>query len=216
MVSRRRPTSPDPAPDFTMEPPPDYELDPPPPDDELDPPPPPDFAADTPAHSQGSERSNRRRSGRGAQQSPAQQSASGGKDGGEQQPTVRLRFASLPLFVESYVLPNWRHPLNEVSWCARWWEHAEALSRLMACWEAFEVMRLEPAPALSVWWRDHLDVHMAALTRVNGPFKQCDARKGTHRQQPIWDTEQPPAGLFPVDDNAEIGGRPATATKEAG
>lgn len=130
------------------------------------------------------------------------------------QEPVRLRFASLPLFVESYVLPNWRHPTNGIAWCGRWWEHAEAITRLSACWEAFEVMRREPAPALSVWWRDHLDVHMAALTRESGPFKQCDAERGMHRQQPIWSNVQPPAGLFPVDDDAEIGGRPAAQTKE--
>ncbi|WP_223158699.1 DUF4913 domain-containing protein [Yimella sp. cx-51] len=139
--------------------------------------------------------------------------------GGEEPPRVRLRFASLPLFVESYVLPNWRHPLSGgVAWCARWWEHAEAISRLSACWEAFEVMRQEPAPALSVWWRDHLDVHMAALTRESGPFKQCDAARGSHKAQPVWANVQPPAGLFPIDDEAEIGGRGSTLafeTKEA-
>lgn len=110
-------------------------------------------------------------------------------------------FASLDAFVDGYVLPNWRHRPSQGNWCATWWQHGEAIARLEAVWEAFEVMRLEPAPALSTWWRDHLDVHMRALTSVDGTFAGCSASRHetVHQQQDIWASAPPEQGLFDTD-----------------
>lgn len=110
-------------------------------------------------------------------------------------------FASLDAFVDGYVLPNWRHRPSQGHWCATWWQHGEAIARLEAVWEAFEVMRLEPAPALSTWWRDHLDVHMRALTSVDGTFAGCSASRHetVHQQQDVWASTPPEPGLFDTD-----------------
>ena len=110
-------------------------------------------------------------------------------------------FASLDAFVEDYVLPNWRHRQTSTAWCATWWKHAEAISRLEALWEGFEVLRREPPPALATWWRDHLDPHMRALTDESGTFAGCRATKHeqVHQQQDVWITERAPNGLFHTD-----------------
>lgn len=103
-------------------------------------------------------------------------------------------------FVEGYLLPNWRHPLGMskgVNWCPRWWAHAEAISRLEALWLAWEGMRVDPPPAMSVWWRDHADPHMAALTSQRGPFGKC--RLDHHENIPTWPSDPCPAGLFGLE-----------------
>lgn len=59
-------------------------------------------------------------------------------------------------------------------WCARWWAHPEAISRLYSLWRAWETLRVsDPQTGMSGWWRDHLDPHWAALTSEHGPFSRC-------------------------------------------
>lgn len=114
---------------------------------------------------------------------------------------IVTEFASLDAFIEGYVLPNWRHRPSQGKWCAVWWQHSEAIARLEAVWEAFEVMRLEPAPALSTWWRDHLEVHMRSLTVEDGTFAGCTATRHetVHQQQELWLATPPSEGLFHTD-----------------
>lgn len=60
------------------------------------------------------------------------------------------------------------------TWCAQWWRHAEAISRLEALWRAWEILRLEPTLGMSVWWLHHADPHLAVLlSRDSGPFSAC-------------------------------------------
>ncbi|WP_337825298.1 DUF4913 domain-containing protein [Amycolatopsis sp. A1MSW2902] len=117
-------------------------------------------------------------------------------------------FASLPTFVDRYVLPNWRHRHDrDTRWCEQWWLHEEAVTRLEALWEAFEAMRLEPAPSLSTWLRDHFDHHMSMLTRADGAFANCAPRTHddpVHRAGAVWAHTEPPAGLFDVDPESVV------------
>lgn len=117
---------------------------------------------------------------------------------------IVTEFASLDAFIEGYVLPNWRHRPSQGKWCAVWWQHSEAIARLEAVWEAFEVMRLEPAPALSTWWRDHLEVHMRSLTVEDGTFGGCTATRHetVHQQQELWLATPPSEGLFHTDQES--------------
>ncbi|SCL25889.1 DUF4913 domain-containing protein [Micromonospora inyonensis] len=65
-------------------------------------------------------------------------------------------------------------PTPGINWCPRWWAHPEALSRLYALWRAWEALRVnDPHTGMSVWWRDHLDPHLAVLTGDAGPFTRC-------------------------------------------
>ncbi|NYJ76451.1 DUF4913 domain-containing protein, partial [Allobranchiibius huperziae] len=72
-------------------------------------------------------------------------------DGGAAALPVRKYYGSLDEFVVEYLLRNWRRRDGDTTshWCARWWKHAEAGTRLGHLWEAFEVLRHEQAPGMS-------------------------------------------------------------------
>lgn len=130
---------------------------------------------------------------------------------------VVLRFASLPVFVEDFVLPNWVHRMGDQyagRWCRSWWEHAEAVTRLEAIWEAFEVMRQQPPPSFSTWLRDHFDSHMRMLTAVEGVFYRCNGEDHDemHQVHEQWASVPPPAEMFPVDETAMV--QPSTRDEE--
>ncbi|NYJ76543.1 DUF4913 domain-containing protein [Allobranchiibius huperziae] len=119
----------------------------------------------------------------------------------KQQGPPPRQFAGVDEFVDRFVLPQWRYRLDteDVRWCARWWEHTAAMGRLEALWEAFEVMRLDDAPSMSIWYRDHFDVHMSVLTQRDGVFHRCSAERGIHEQPRLWPHEQVPPGLLSTD-----------------
>lgn len=84
-------------------------------------------------------------------------------------------------------------------WSARWWESAEAISRLESVWRAWEHLRLEPALGMSTWWRDHADYHMGILLSPGGPFRT--SKDENMRGEPL-PSKQPPVGLFPVEESS--------------
>lgn len=116
-------------------------------------------------------------------------------------------FFDLEEFVVDYLLPNWERRTAadqgpQLRWCASWWEHLEVATRLGHVWEAFEVMRREQGPAMSTFWRDHVDHHMGVITDASGPLQMCDDA-GAHEVLPGWRTAPAPAGLFPSNEGAE-------------
>lgn len=108
-----------------------------------------------------------------------------------------LHFATLPAFVVH--LASWyrREVFDsfELAWCPEWWRHPEAVVRLDAVWRAFESLRTDPATGISVWLRDHVDVHLPQLMNPKGPFRGCTAKDG-HSRWPL-------AALPTVDPPAE-------------
>lgn len=118
-----------------------------------------------------------------------------------------MLFASVDVFVRAYVAPNWRHRLGPRShWCAQWWRHPEAVGRFEALWEAFEVMRLEPAPAWSSFLRDHFDHHLTMLTCEGGTFDGCAATRHeqVHDPAPVLLVDPAPEALFATEVDAEV------------
>lgn len=112
------------------------------------------------------------------------------------------RFASVEAFVQFYVLPNWRHSRGREShWCFQWWKHDEAVTRLEALWESYEVARREEKPAISAWLLNEFDRHMAALTSPAGTFAGCGPADRTehHVSQVVWPSQPAPEGLFETD-----------------
>lgn len=110
-----------------------------------------------------------------------------------------LYFGSVDEFVREFVCPLFRRNVGEEGradcrWSARWWESAEAITRLEALWRAWEHLRMDASTGISVWLRDHPDHHQGVLMSATGPWARSKDTAGPHEPLPY---EPPPAGLFP-------------------
>lgn len=115
-------------------------------------------------------------------------------------------YETLGDFVEQYLFPLYRRKVgggkNDVRWCAQWWSHAEALTRLEALWRSWETLRLDPGTGMAVWLRDYLDPHMTMLLSEHGTFANCTIaheKRGdaaTHREIPKLPHADAPKGLL--------------------
>jgi len=98
--------------------------------------------------------------------------------------TAKVREPAYPAvedWVTEYFLPMFRRTLGgEYRWCAQWWQHGEAISRLAALWHAWEVLRLQPGTGIATWYRDYLDQQLPILMGARGPFYQCS--ETAHRE----------------------------------
>lgn len=56
-------------------------------------------------------------------------------------------------------------------WCPRWWDHPEAVHRLMALHQ--EYIRAATENTLSAWYIYHWDGHAKTLFAPTGPFERC-------------------------------------------
>ena len=106
-----------------------------------------------------------------------------------------LYYPTLLAFVTEYLTPLYRRAVTGqgLTWCAQWWKHAEAITRLEALWRSWEHLRQDPHTGISVWLRDHADHHMAVLLSADGPFKGCKPDKHGERLEKL-PTDQPPDG----------------------
>ncbi len=83
-------------------------------------------------------------------------------------------YGSVQDWVDRHFLPMYRRPLGgEYRWCAQWWRHAEAITRLTALWQSWEAMRLQPGTGMISWLRDCLDHQLPVLLGRGGPFAAC-------------------------------------------
>jgi hypothetical protein len=123
-------------------------------------------------------------------------------------------------WVTGYFLPMFRRTLGgEYRWCAEWWRHGEAISRLTSLWHSWEILRLQPGTGLATWYRDHLDQQLPILMGARGPFYQCSesAHREPHEAAAMpapghwWDVGdeiipadvgEPDDSLGDIDDNA--------------
>ncbi|MBO2447142.1 DUF4913 domain-containing protein [Actinomadura barringtoniae] len=102
----------------------------------------------------------------------------------EQQP--KPCYPTVEAWVTEHFLPMYRRTLGgEYRWCAQWWLHAEAISRLTALWYAWESMRLQGASGIGLWYRDHLDHQLPVLLGARGPFYQCTEQQHLEPHQAI-------------------------------
>lgn len=106
-------------------------------------------------------------------------------------------FPTVYAFVVEFLAPTFAHNVSEQDtawrWCSRWFHHVEAMARLEACWKAWEVLRLDPGTGASLWFRDHADPCMSALTAPEGPFSRCSDT--THKLPHVLPTTALPVGL---------------------
>lgn len=110
-----------------------------------------------------------------------------------------LRYPTVEEFVTRLLFPTYQRNLRResVSWCPRWWAHAEAITRLDALWRAFEHLRLDPALGGARWWLTYADPTMKALLAEDGPFAACryDRHTAIGGLGPL-PADPAPAGLF--------------------
>jgi hypothetical protein len=100
-------------------------------------------------------------------------------------------YTSLLEFVTEGFAPVYcRVPTPTLRWCARWWDHAEAIYRLESLWRSWELYRLEPRLGMASWLRDYLDPQLRELTSPTGPFASCTDER--HAGSRPLRTEQPP------------------------
>src|SRR5664280_721364 len=60
----------------------------------------------------------------------------------EKAPAFELRHPTLEDWVTEFFAPTFCRSISPgVRWCAQWWDHAEAISRLEALWRSWEVLR---------------------------------------------------------------------------
>jgi len=110
-------------------------------------------------------------------------------------------YPSVEAWVVGQFAPTYARPLSPaVRWCARWWDHAEAISRLEALWRVWEVARLDELRGIAVWYRDFLDPQLAVLLGSGGPFAQCTVDR--HNAGPPLPTVPAPEGWWVEDEPA--------------
>lgn len=104
-------------------------------------------------------------------------------------------YPTVEAWVVEFLAPTIRRrPTRSGVWCPQWWRHAEAVSRLEALWRAWEFLRLDGTTGMSVWWRDHLNPHLADLIdQDRSPFAQCTANGHVGEEDPL------PVELAPAD-----------------
>ncbi|MEV0732247.1 DUF4913 domain-containing protein [Polymorphospora sp. NPDC050346] len=96
--------------------------------------------------------------------SPAEDTTRGGD--------LTLLYPSLQAWVVGHFARVYVRSGGGWRWCAKWWDHAEAISRLQALWRSWEILRVEPL-GMDTWLREHLDHHLPQLMHSAGPFSSC-------------------------------------------
>lgn len=113
-------------------------------------------------------------------------------------------YPSVDVFVSAWLTQTYRRHLSNRAriWCPQWWRHGEAIARLEALWRAWEDLRRDPGTGMSVWFRDHADVHMRVLMDPEGPFRGCRVDEGHVAELAPLPLDEPPEGTFAAEDPA--------------
>jgi len=124
------------------------------------------------------------------------------------------QFGSVEQFVTGWVMPFYVRDTANAVWCRQWWAHPEAALRLEALWEAYEGARAsKDGGAFAAWWRTEADHHLPLLySPGEGPFRECDARAGTHTPQTPQPVDPAPRGTYVADGPAHGGPGPTGTT----
>jgi Domain of unknown function (DUF4913) len=122
-------------------------------------------------------------------------------------------YTALEDWLADYFLPMFRRPLGgEYRWCAHWWQHGEAISRLTSLWHSWEVLRLQPGTGIAAWYRDHLDHQLPILMGARGPFCQCS--ETAHRDPREAAAAPAPPGWWEVDDDVSLAAAPGAGSAD--
>jgi len=87
-------------------------------------------------------------------------------------------YTELDQWVNNWLLNTIRkQPNPTLLWCADWWKHPEAVSRLAGLWAAWENSHQLAGNEPSNWWIHHYQTQWPELTSTTGPFKSCTPQK---------------------------------------
>ena len=98
-----------------------------------------------------------------------------------------LVYANVAEFLTEHLAYQYRRDIDlagratTFTWCAQWWRHEEAVSRLTGLWRAWENLRTDPT--------------MRTLFDEKGPFHGCTPRAHAPKGIPL-PLDPPPAELF--------------------
>lgn len=129
---------------------------------------------------------------------PAAAAAPGGGPGPGAAGTGQTEFPDmdeLRTWVADHIAPMVRKTTTTgegggIRWCRRWWEHIDAVERVIALYLAWgELSADDSATWLSVFLRDHLDPHFSVLTSPYGPFYACSPRKHSDASEALGQAE---------------------------
>ncbi|MGH8774411.1 MAG: DUF4913 domain-containing protein [Jiangellaceae bacterium] len=111
----------------------------------------------------------------------------------------QTRYASVQEWVETYFVQCYVRPLGgEWRWCPRWWDHAEAITRLEALWRSWEALSRDPALGMATWLTQHLDPQLPQLMGNRGPFARCSDER--HEAAKPMRIDPPPDGWWESPD----------------
>jgi len=100
------------------------------------------------------------------------------------------RFPDLESWVHEFFVLTFGRNDERARWCARWWDHPEAVMRLDALWRTWEVASLDPVRGIADWISAYLDPNLAILLGPGGPFASCTAER--HEPAPVLAVSPPP------------------------
>jgi hypothetical protein len=103
-------------------------------------------------------------------------------------------YPTLEEWVREFFCVVFARHLMKVHWCAKWFDHEEALIRLDYLWFAFEDCRRKPGLGLAEWLTRHLDPQRQILLGPDGPFSGCGDNR--HSLPPVLPTDPAPEGWW--------------------
>ena len=120
----------------------------------------------------------------------------------------RTYYPTVEAWVNGYFVHCYVRPLGgEWRWCPRWWDHAEAITRLEALWRSWEALTRDPSLGMAAWLVQHLDQQLPLLMGNRGPFARCSEDR--HEPAKPLRSEPAPDGWWePAADGPAPPGQP--------
>ena len=92
------------------------------------------------------------------------------------------RYRNVHDWVEQWFSVHYARSITGIGWCARWFDHPEALLRLTAMWRSWETARRDDTKGIAGWLTSVADPLVKELFDPSGTFRYCS--RGEHTKVP--------------------------------